>query len=74
MTPWAQDRLGPDKARIEARAAEMGVTLGALWSSRHREWSVSASGNGRRVSLRAKGGLAVALDGVMDDHQEATAA
>ena len=71
MTPWARDKIGPERDRLLARADELGVTLGAMWSSTHREWWVSADGDGRRIEVKAKGALSVALDGAMNRWESA---
>ena len=78
MTPWARQKLGRvDRAALDARAAELGVTYGAGFSARHREWTVSVAPLAepdRRVTLRGKGPLAVVIAGALDDFEQQQAA
>jgi hypothetical protein len=54
---------------LEARAAELGVVVGALYSARNSEWVVSVVAGQTRTRLRAHGPLAAILAGALDDFE-----
>lgn len=78
-TPWARNALAADpeqRAILEARAAELGVSFGAGYSSRHREWVVTVTPLAqpdRRIRLRGRGPLVAVIAGALSDFEEAQA-
>lgn len=79
-TPWARNALAAEpeqRAILEARAAELGVSFGAGYSSRHREWVVTVTPLAqpdRRTRLRGRGPLAAVVAGALDDYAQQQAA
>ena len=72
MTPWAKAALSDEEAAvIEARGRALGVRIGALYSSRHRQWSVTVGRGEQTVRVKGKGPLAAVFAGAFDDYEEA---
>jgi hypothetical protein len=70
LTSIAAGRISQeDYDALTARARELGVTAGAIYSSRNG-WCVSVTA-ARRVELRGKGALSAVLGAALDDFEEA---
>lgn len=71
LTSWAHSALTAEELRVlEERAAQLGVTLGAIYSQRHGEWVASASHGTRRVRLRGRGKLSAVLEACLQDYEQ----